>query len=122
YDNLEQSVKDLEDHAKIKIGSSITIANFILPKKLIEFEQIYKNIPVEVTVENDWKIEEKLYNNEIDLGLIEGVIYNEELIKIPFSSYKMVIICSPEHTLAAEKSISIKQIIQEKLLLREKGS
>lgn len=122
YDNLEQSVKDLEDHAKIKIGSSITIANFILPKKLIEFEQIYKNIPVEVTVENAWKIEEKLYNNEIDLGLIEGVIYNEELIKIPFSSYKMVIICSPEHTLAAEKSISIKQIIQEKLLLREKGS
>lgn|SRR5699024_4070879 len=122
YDDLEQNAKELEEHAKIKIGSSITIANFILPKKIIEFEKIYNNIPLEVIVENAWKIEEKLYNNEIDLGLIEGVIHNEELVNIPFSSYNLAVIGSPEHKLTSEKSVSAKQLVQEKLLLREKGS
>ena len=63
-----------------------------------------------------------LCKNEIDLGLIEGIIYNEELIKIPFSSYKLAIICSPKHKLALNEPIDINILIQERLLLREKGS
>lgn len=122
YDDLEQSVKELEDNATIKIGSSITIANFILPKAIVDFETIYNNTPTKVIVGNAGKIEEMLYNNEIDLGLIEGVIYNEGLIKVPFSSYKLSIICSPKHKLALEEPVDINKLIQERLLLREKGS
>ena len=122
YDNLEQNVKELEENATIKIGSSITIANFILPKAIVDFETIYKNTPTKITIGNAEKIEEMLYNNEIDLGLIEGVIYNEELIKVPFSSYKLAIICSPKHKLALKDPIDINKLIQERLLLREKGS
>lgn len=122
YDDLEENIKELEENATIKIGSSITIANFILPKVIVEFETIYKSTPTKVIVGNARNIEEMLYHNEIDLGLIEGVIYNEELIKIPFSSYKLAIICSPRHKLALEEPIDINKLIQEKLLLREKGS
>jgi len=63
-----------------------------------------------------------LLNNEIDLGLIEGVIYNEEVIKIPFSSYPLVVICSSQHKFVSEKSIDVNDLIIERLLLREKGS
>ncbi|CBZ05263.1 LysR family transcriptional regulator [Clostridium botulinum] len=122
YDDLEQNVKELEDNATIKIGSSITIANFILPKAIVDFETIHKNTPTKVIVGNARKIEEMLYNNEIDLGLIEGVVYNEELIRIPFSSYELAIICSPRHKLALEEPIDVNKLIQERLLLREKGS
>lgn len=122
YDNLEKDVKELEEDATIKIGSSITIANFILPKAIVDFETIYKNTPIKVIIGNAKNIEKMLYNNEIDLGLIEGAIYNEELIKIPISSYKLAIICSPKHKFAIEKSIDINKLIEERLLLREKGS
>lgn len=122
YDDLEQNVKELEDNATIKIGSSITIANFILPKAIVDFETIYNNTPTKIIIGNAGKIEEMLYNNEIDLGLIEGTIYNEELIKIPFSSYKLAIICSPKHKFALEEPTDINKLIQERLLLREKGS
>lgn len=123
YDDLEQNAKELEDNSTIKIGSSITIANFILPGAIARFEGICKNTPTKVMVENARKIEEMVCNNEIDLGLIEGVIYNEKLMKIPFSSYKLAIICSPKHKLALdEQPVDINMLIQEKLLLREKGS
>lgn len=122
YDDLGKDVKELEENATIRIGSSITIANFILPKSIVEFETIYKNTPTKVIIGNAGTIEEMLERNEIDLALIEGVIYNEELIKIPFSSYQLAMICAPKHKFAREESIDINQLIQEKLLLREKGS
>lgn len=122
YDDLEQNSKELEDNSTIKIGSSITIANFILPKAIANFETFCKNTPTKVIIDNARNIENMLINNEIDLGLIEGVIYKEELIKIPFSNYGLAVICSPEHKFALEKSIDVNILIKERLLLREKGS
>jgi len=122
YDDLEQNVRELEENATIKIGSSITIANFILPKAIAEFETVFKSTPTKVVIDNARNVEKMLLNNEIDLGLIEGVIYNEEVIKIPFSSYPLVVICSSQHKFVSEKSIDVNDLIIERLLLREKGS
>lgn len=122
YDDLERNTKELQDNATIKIGSSITIANFILPKSITKFETFYKNTPIKIIIENARNVENLLLNNEVDLGLIEGVIYSQELIKIPFSSYQLAVICSPKHKFVLEKSIDINVLIKERLLLREKGS
>ncbi len=122
YDDLEKNARELEDNATTKIGSSITIANFILPQAIRKFETICKSTPTKVIIDNARNVESMLLNNEIDLGLIEGVIYNEELIKIPFSSYPLAVICSSKHKFALEESIDINTLIKERLLLREEGS
>ncbi len=122
YDNLEKNVKELEIIATIKIGSSITIANFILPRIIKEFEAICKNTSTKIIIDNAREIENKLLANEIDIALLEGIICNDQLIKIPFSSYKLVAICSSGHKFASQKSITIHELIKERLLLREEGS
>ncbi|OZV11036.1 LysR family transcriptional regulator [Tissierella sp. P1] len=122
YDDLEQNSKELEDNATIKIGSSITIASFILPKVIANFEAVCNNTSTKVIIDNARNIENMLLNNEIDLGLIEGVIYKEELMRIPFSNYESAVICSPQHKFALEKSIDVNSLMKERLLLREKGS
>lgn len=122
YDDLEQKARELEENAIIKIGSSITIANFILPKAIAEFELICKNTPTKIVVENARKIENMVIENEVDLGLIEGVVYNQDLINIPFSSYELVVICSPQHKFGKERSLDINDLVNERLLLREVGS
>lgn len=122
YDDLERNAKELEESATIKIGSSITIANFILPQVIAKFETICKNTPAKVIVENARNVENMVVNNDLDLGLIEGVIYNEELVKIPFSSYPLAVICSSEHKFVLERSVDVNKLIEERLLLREQGS
>lgn len=122
YDDLEQKAKELEENATIKIGSSITIANFILPQAIAEFELLRKNTPTKIIVENARNIENMVIENEVDLGLIEGIVYNKDLINIPFSSYELVVICSPQHEFAKERSVDINKLTNERLLLREEGS
>lgn len=122
YDDLGQNIQKLEENATIKIGSSITIASFILPKVISKFKTICKDTPINITVDNARKIEDMIIKNRIDLGLVEGIVYNDDLISIPFSSYELVGICSPRHRFSKEKSIDVRSLIKEEFLLREKGS
>lgn len=122
YDHLKQDIEKLETQAMIKLGSSITIANFILPKVITDFKKSYPKTSTKVMIANARKIEEMVYNNEVDLGVVEGLVYNEELVKIPFSSYQLTVICSPAHPFAFKEAIDIRVLLKEQLLLREQGS
>lgn len=122
YDELVENTRFLEESAMLKIGSSITIANFILPQSLLEFEVSCSQTPIRVTVDNARNIENMVINNVIDLGLIEGIIYHEELIKIPISSFKLAVICTPSHHFAKGDITQLETLAKERLLLREIGS
>ena len=122
YDELVENSRFLEENATLRIGSSITIANFILPKSLVEFEISSNKVPIKVSIDNAKNIENMVVNNEVDLGLIEGVIYHEELIKIPISSFKLAVVCALNHRFVNEDVVEIEALVKEKFLLREVGS
>jgi DNA-binding transcriptional LysR family regulator len=122
YDELGENTQELVTSALIKIGSSITIANFILPGALSRFETFCPQTPTRIIVENARNIEKMVNDNKVDLGLVEGIVYNDDLIKIPFSSYELSVICSLNHPFAQEESVDIKRLVKEKFLLREQGS
>lgn len=122
YDELEEGIKEIEENAVIKIGSSITIASFILPQVISKFKSLCKDTPINITVDNARKIEEMIIENKMDIGLVEGIVYNDDLISIPFSSYELVGICSPEHKFSKRNSVNLDRLVEEEFLLREKGS
>lgn len=122
YHELETEAAQLEDKAPIKIGSSITIANFILPRAIRLFQADQPDIDVFVQVENARQIESQLLQHQIDLGLIEGVIQHDELITRTLSSYDLSIVCSPEHPMGERDKIELDELIKQPFLLREKGS
>lgn len=119
---LEENATFLEENATLKIGSSITIANFILPLSLLEFEEACNQTPIKVSVDNARTIENMVIKNVVDIGLIEGVIHSQELINIPISSFKLSVICSSTHPFANCDSIEVETLVKERLLLREVGS
>lgn len=122
YDELIENARFLEENATLKIGSSITIANFILPLSLLEFEEACNQTPIKVSVDNARTIENMVIKNVVDIGLIEGVIHSQELINIPISSFKLSVICSSTHPFANCDSIEVETLVKERLLLREVGS
>lgn len=122
FDDLEASSPYLDKFVPLSIGSSITFANFCLPPILKDFEALYPDIKCYIEVCSAKSVTNLLLQNQLDIGLIEGVIEAEELIKTPFSSYNLAAYSAPFHPLAKIKSISLETLSNEKLLLREKGS
>lgn len=122
FDDLANKAGEMADNAPVRIGSTITIANVWLPKIMENFQKSHEQAVVKVEVGSAENTEKKLRNNEIDLALIEGVISGNQYKKIVFSSYEMVLICSPSHRWAGKKEIGLEDMAQENFLLREKGS
>lgn len=121
YEELEIEAGNLKKQSSLKIGSSITIGNFILPKAVKNFQKDC-NIPISVEIMSAENILTKLMNNEIDIALVEGVVKENSFKVIPFSVYTLKVVCSKEHRFSKRKEISLEELLRENLLLREKGS
>ena len=122
YDDLEKNHILHANQVPLRIGSSMTIANFWLPKIIKTFEEHHQITPVHVQINSAKEISEKLLRNELDFALIEGAHVNEQLIHVPFSKYLLSFVCSPSHPLASKKEITFNQLLTYRILLREEGS
>lgn len=123
YHDLENYSGILHLQAPLRIGSCVTLASYLLPHIVTRFRTANPDTQLKLTVANSNEIINKLLKNELDIGLVEGVISEDSLEKIPFSSYPLAVICSPEHPFARRSAqpVSLEQLIKEPLFLREPG-
>lgn len=123
YQDLENYSGLLHRQAPLRVGSCVTLASYLLPKVVSRFSATNPDTQLKITVNNSQEITNKLLKNELDIGLIEGVIPDEQLEKIPFSSYPMAVICAPGHPFAKslDQPVTLDKLIEEPLLLRETG-
>ena len=122
FDEMETEVKNFDNHGVIRIGASITIGTYLLPKYVKSFKEIYPDIEVQAIVDNSDTIEQHILNNYIDIGLIEGNIHNSYIKSHHFKEDKLVLICGINHPLSNHDELDINDIKNENFLLREKGS
>jgi DNA-binding transcriptional LysR family regulator len=106
----------------LNIGSSISIGTHWLPKIVLQFNSKNPLIPVRIKVNNSQEIESRILSNEIDLGFIEGVIYSDQIVSIPFMEDHLEVICSHEHPFASRNSLMLEDIQSQLFALREEGS
>lgn len=123
FDEMEQNLVNYEILGTLRIGTTITIGNFILPTIIKLFKEKYPKTKVQVTINNSEHIENLLIENEVDLVLLEGRChYKEKMIEIPFHKDELCLIVGKEHHLAKRKIIQLKELENCDLLFREPGS
>lgn len=122
FDELETEVKAWKKTGTIHIGCSITIGNFLMPDMIKAFKKSNQDIEIKVMINNSDIVEKAVFDNQIDLGLIEGTTRNSQVISKKFGEDELMLICSPTHKWKDRKSVTIEDVANEPLLMREKGS
>lgn len=122
YNDLDSGYGGFETTAALKIGSSITIANTLLPAIAAAFQEACPGTPLQIEINSAANIHNRLTHNEIDLALIEGAIHGDLFDKTLLTNYELAVFCSPAHPFAAAPVISPQALAGERLLLRERGS
>ena len=105
----------------LRLGASTTIALYILPSILSNFQREYSNVDVQLVNRNSEYILNALLNHEVDVGIIE---VENKLTTVSyqfFMSDEVIPVCSSKSPLAGQ-SLSIEQLTQTPLALRERGS
>lgn len=122
FEEAEDMMKSMEVLGNINIGSSITIGNYFLPKYIKKFQEKYPYAKIKVTIDNTDNIEKLLLENKIDIGLIEGKVQNSFIQVFPYMTDSLCVICNPQHPYTKYKKIIPDILVNEVLILREKGS
>ncbi len=104
----------------LKIASSKTIGNFIMPQLIFDF--IIKNpkISVQKDIKNSTQIIQLLLDAQIDIGIIETNSHEPNIIKEELLCDTLIVVTSDKKL--AKKSYFIDQLFSKRWLLREQGS
>lgn len=105
-----------------KLGASMTIGGYVLPKILAKHQRENKNIRILLEVYNTEDIEDKLIKRKLDFAVVEGPFDKQKFCFSKFKDDELVLAVSPEHDFADKKEVDIKDVITGNLILREKGS
>ncbi len=106
----------------VKIGAGITAGNYILPAIAVDFKRMHPKIRISITIGNDKKILEMLNSSLIDFGITSEFVGKNKYIVEPIISDELCVICSSDHPMGNQKSVSIYDVIKEPFVLREEGS
>ncbi len=104
----------------LKIASSKTVGNFIMPTLIYDFALQQPEITIEREIHNSAHIIQMVREGKIDLGIIETECDEPEIIKEKMGD-DTLIVASGDETLA-EKRYYIDTLQDRKWLLREAGS
>lgn len=121
FEDMEEEFKNKDKKSYIRIGGSLTFGTYILPEMIVDFEERFKNINSKIVIDNTATLEEKLLNNQIDIGIVEGDIENEDIVKIPIFEDKMVIVTGVESNLAKKDEIEIEELAGFDMMARDEG-
>jgi DNA-binding transcriptional LysR family regulator len=124
YAKMENAVRDMtgEISGILIIGASTTIAEYMLPALLGDFKRKYPDINVHLKVSNSDGIVSMVENNDIDLGVVEAPVMNKNLVVENCRNDRLVAIVPPQHSLASEQKVQLKDLMNHAYIAREEGS
>ncbi|MGM3174231.1 DNA-binding transcriptional regulator YeiE [Dickeya lacustris] len=122
---LEQSAEIEQlfrrDNGALRIYTSSTIGNYLMPEMIARYRQDFPAIPLELYVGNTLDVVNAVSEFRVDLGLIEGPCHHPELITLPWLEDELVVFCAPGNPLLKSR-ISVQTLAEAPWILREHGS
>lgn len=122
FDEMENTMKNWDSIGTLRVGTSITIGNYLLPSFVDDFKITHPNIKINALIDNSETIENSILKNEIDIGFIEGFAHSPYIESQHFMDDDLVLICSPSHAFSKNKEIKIEDLQNLDFIMREKGS
>ncbi|MGJ8638156.1 MAG: LysR family transcriptional regulator [Opitutaceae bacterium] len=124
---MQEARSRIQDRAnwgrgRLRIGASTTACQYILPVVLREFNECFPDCILSIFPADTPELLEKVRCHEIDLAIIvDPSDINDVAIKALFTD-ELILVTSPIHEFAQNRTIKMSKIAQERLVLYNKSS
>lgn len=110
------------EEVNLHIGASLTIGEYLLPQILGMIKKENPHITFSLTIGNTPNMIAMLENNEIDIALVESHVENPILRIEKFAEDELILVTSNDHHWKQRKTITINELVEEKMIWREPES
>ena len=124
YGELNESVKSLtgDRSGLVTLGASTTIAEYMLPGMLGDFQLEFPDVQIRLRVANTDAVVSMVADNTIDLGVVEGQVDSQLLRIEECQQDELQVLMPSNHPLTKETSITPSQLVDHPFINREDGS
>lgn len=123
-DEMEARLGEMtgEMRGPLLVGASTTIAEFMLPRVLGEFNALYPQVRARLIVANSEIVENRVAEHTLDVGLIETEAKSPNVGSMVCCDDELQIICAPDYPLAGQTEVSPQGLLDYEYISREPGS
>ncbi|MCY0150132.1 LysR substrate-binding domain-containing protein [Hoeflea sp. G2-23] len=102
--------------------ASQTVANYWLPRYLVRYRALNPQVDIALTPGNTRTVAGAILDGSCDLGIVEGEIENDKLIKQIVAQDRLVIVVSEHHPWADGRPVDVADLDATTWIMREQGS
>lgn len=122
FEEVEKKLVEKNYHLTLRTGANVTVGVTMIQQIIKKFGALYPDVSVEVFINNSRTIREKIDRNELDFALVEEFPQMDAYITEPFFEDRNIVVAPVGHHLLQKEKVTAKDLTEENLLLREKGS
>jgi DNA-binding transcriptional LysR family regulator len=124
YDEMETEFLTTKNSIpqNITFGASTTIATYIIPKIIAQFQMKFPQTSFDIKSANSEQIEDEILNQKLDFGIIEGKNTNRKLQYKKFIKDEIVLVTNSKNKSIKKDFITVQNLMELPMISREVGS
>lgn len=122
YEEMDLMMKNAGEHPRIRVGASVSVGTCLIDKVITKLEEKNPKIEIRVVINNTSTIEKMLADSELDVGIVEGLITNPDMLQIPLCEDELVIVAGKQHPFYLRTCIQLQELQNTDFVAREDGS
>ena len=123
-EELEKRIKSMHEEVNphLNVGTTPTYSKAIMPELLGSFQKTFPQVMIKLDAGSSEEMEKTLLSGHNDIVIVANPTLSKKLQAIPFLKEELVLIAPKDHILSKKESISLREIKDYPLILREEGS
>ena len=117
--DIEYEFKNSLNKGMIRVGASTTIVDYLMPPIICNYMNNYSDVKISLKEGNSKEIIDLIKAGAIDIGFIEGIVSDHEIIEEKIGVDELVVVTA-DATMTDEYYID--SLARKKWVLREEGS
>ena len=122
FEQMEAAMNQAAEKSSLRIGCSVSVGTCLIEEILDEAKERIPQCQISVIVTNSSEIEQLILTNEVDVGIVEGILKNKDLVITPVCEDELVLVCNMNHPLAKETMVTLDMLQGQDYASRESGS
>jgi DNA-binding transcriptional LysR family regulator len=106
----------------LTIGTTRSFARHLMPGLLSRFQERFPGVRVTLRVGSSQEIADGVVEYKYDLGIIGRLPFPSKLRILSYSKEEFCLVTPPRHRFASREKVSVKELKNEPIIIRESGS
>ncbi len=121
---IDDVIEDLRalKRGMLRLGTTKTYARYFMPLLMTSFHEAYPQVKIHLDEGSSLDMTLSLLDFKNEIAVIAKAADHPDVRFIPFSQEELVFILSPKHPLATKKTVSLRELADEPIIMKETGS